>query len=90
MKKKYSEDYIPVNCIFVDQIEHLATLKEDVIVHYMINDTKHKQSGPHKIVTWENDGEAEYVIFDSGLRLRLDHINSLNGMAPDGTCDSNI
>lgn len=79
-------DYQPISCDYVDIIEHLATIRKEVEVKYL------DESGDSVIqndilVTWENDGKAEFLITKTGSRIRLDHIISLDGkMRQNDSC----
>lgn len=79
-KKKY----VPIDCGYVDIIEHFATLRKPVEIIYLLDNIEVKLKAVIK--TWENTGEAEYMILKNGLRIRLDHIVSVDSQVSSGYC----
>ncbi len=82
-KKKY----VPIDCGYLDIIEHYATLRQPVEISYLLDDAEVKLTAVIK--TWENTGEAEYMILRNGLRIRLDHIVSIDNKVSSGYCRIN-
>ena len=77
-----NEKYIPVNCDFVDVIEHYATLRETIHLHYL--DDQVPTCIMAQIETWINKGGTEYLRLKNHNQLiRLDHILSINDVSPD-------
>jgi len=81
--------YNPVNCTFVDWVEHYATRKQVIDIEY-IDDNGHEQKRTSIIKTWVNKGEAEYLIAGPDqLEIRLDRIKRLGSIDPaklDNSC----
>ena len=77
--------YVPIDCGFVDVIEHFATLRKEVLIVYLLDGVQVKLMAV--IQTWENTGEAEYMILKNGLNIRLDRIVSIDEHSAPGTCD---
>ena len=79
--------YKPVNCDFVDWIEHLAALRKPVTIVY-IDNLKVRFDKDVRIKTWENRGESgEFLILaDNKGEIRLDYIGSINGKGPGDVC----
>lgn len=80
-----SDNYKPISCDYVDYIEHLATLKQEVVLQYS-DDGKLKVKSKDKITTWKNEAGIEYLFTESGLKIRLDHLVSINGLGPGDDC----
>jgi len=78
--------YLPVSCDLVDLIEHYATLGTPVKIDYRV-DGKLITEQDLLISTWVNDGEGEYLIFKEGLKVRMDHVKTLNGHSPESSCN---
>ena len=81
----HADKYKPVNCDFVDVVEHYATLRKEVKLTRIIDGET--QSSIIKIKTWVNDGVGEYLITSEGDRIRMDHIQTLEGHSPFGNSD---
>lgn len=77
-----SEDYQPISCDYVDYIEHLATLKQEVVINYMDN-LKIRTSFKDVLLTWKNEEDGEYLYTKNRLKIRLDYIVSIEGKNPN-------
>lgn len=76
--------YKPVACDLVDQIEILATQKKQVELSYHTG--KSIVTEKHILKTWETKNQEEFLITRSGLRVRLDKIQSIDGHTNEGAC----
>ena len=84
MNEKINKKYKPIDCGYVDVIEHFATLRKPVKVAYLINGEEVQLT--EVIKTWENTGVEEYMILKNGLRIRMDYIVSIEGQVSPGHC----
>jgi|GEM_PF-724427 len=73
-------DYKPINCDFYDHFEIHAMRGTWVQIDYSEGSKSNSLVG--KIQTLETKNKEEYVIMDSGLRLRLDRIEQLIPLNP--------
>lgn len=73
------ESYKPVDCGFVDLIEIAATQKKSGIIQYL--EGEKLSSVEDQITTWESIEKQEFLFTKGGLKIRLDRIVSLFGMA---------
>lgn len=85
MELSKTKDYVPIDCGFVDVIEHYATLRKEVLIVYLLDGTQVQLTAVIK--TWENTGKAEYMILKNGLRIRLDYIVSIGEHSSPGHCE---
>lgn len=68
--------YTPVDCGFVDVVEHLATLRQELTIVFVVKGLQH--SVQSTIKTWENHKGIEYLVLkECELWIRLDRIVSL-------------
>ncbi|MFK8105280.1 MAG: hypothetical protein AB8G15_22400 [Saprospiraceae bacterium] len=72
--------YQRISCDRYDQFEIYATFKKQLRVQYLGADAKPTTS-EFKIKTLETKDKAEYLISDTGLRIRLDQIISVQEIA---------
>jgi len=80
-------EYFPVNCGFVDIIEIAATRKQVGIIEYEENGKRLRIED--QVLSWETLKKEEFLITQSGKRIRLDRIVRLFGIqGPAGTIDS--
>lgn len=84
MSEDNYKDYLPVDCGFLDVIEHYATLKQKVSVHY--NDVPAERVVLSRLATWKNIEGVEYLFLVGGLRIRLDHILRIGDYDSKGHC----
>ena len=78
------QQYRPVGCDFVDQIEIFATQKKQVDVTY--DNGNAIVTEQHVLKTWETKNKEEFLITVSGLRIRLDFIHAIDGHANSRIC----
>lgn len=70
------EAYAPVSCDFTDELEYVAVKKIPVAVtHWNENDELQNHQGRIKDILTEN--KEEFLVLDSGERVRLDHIRKI-------------
>lgn len=78
--------YIPVSCSLYDQLELLAMRKTDSEVFYLGekgNELNHKG----KVVdVFSAKDRIEYLVFEDGLKIRLDRLKILNGESYAPNC----
>jgi Rho-binding antiterminator len=71
------DDYIPVSCSFHDELEALATLRQDCHVVYR-NDTDEINEARGRIVDVYAANHADYIRLQNGTEIRLDRLISVN------------
>lgn len=72
--------YTPIACQLHDQIEHFATLRKAVDIHYE-NESGEPEFIQSTIKDWINDGEGEYLIIDKNdTKIRFDRIISIENI----------
>lgn len=84
------ENYKPVSCTFMDEVENLATLRkrgriEKGTIVYRSNDDE--ITVEDAILTWESRNGAEYLLLESGLEIRMDHVVSVYEVRASGADD---
>ena len=85
MKENNEQDYKAINCSFYDKLLDLASLKENVVMAFEVNNQKKTENGLIKAVFTKD--KAEYLLLDSGTVIRLDYIFSVNGFElPNSSC----
>jgi len=70
--------YTPIDCNFYDELEALATQKKEVTIIYR-NDIGVKLKILATIKTFFAKDKIEYLETNDGLKIRLDHIVSVDG-----------
>ncbi|MFM1931484.1 MAG: hypothetical protein RL226_787 [Bacteroidota bacterium] len=80
--------YKPVSCSFMDEVENLATLRkrgrvEKGRIVYQSNDVE--MTVEDAILTWESINGAEYLVLESGLKIRMDHVVSIYDVRAGGS-----
>jgi Rho-binding antiterminator len=70
--------YIPVNCDFHDELEALATLRQECQIVYH-NATNEVIEVCNRIVDVYAANKADFLKLKDGTEIRLDRIVSLNG-----------
>ena len=88
MAKLKQTDYKPVNCSFVDWVEHYATLRTEVNVVYT-DAAAARVSTTSRIKTWVLESGIEYLVLADDYRIRLDHVISIEDKVladMDGHC----
>lgn len=70
--------YTPIDCNYYDELEALATQKKQVTIIYR-NDIGVKVKVQASIKTFFTKDKIEYLETDDELRIRLDHIVSVDG-----------
>ena len=69
------EDYKRVSCDLYDRLESYAAFKKKVNIRYFENETEiHEEI---EIKTLQTQNKAEYLLSQSGKRIRLDKIISI-------------
>ena len=70
--------YRPISCNFYDELEAIATLKQQASIHYRQTDgTSAIAEG--KITNLYTKNKEEFLELDTGFVLRLDYLISVNG-----------
>lgn len=77
--------YTPISCSFYDELEALATLRQQAIIRYSDESGNTLQIDGKIKDFFIRDG-AEYLLLDSGLEIRLDYIVSVNGKMMGNYC----
>lgn len=80
-----SHSYIPISCSFYDELEALATLRKLATIKYAEGESPSK-TAEGKIKDFFIREGAEYLLLDTGLEIRLDHIISVNGKVMGNYC----
>ncbi len=80
-----SRSYIPISCSFYDELEALATLRQTALIKYAEADTVTKTAEGKIVDFFIRDG-AEYLLLNSGMEIRLDHLISVNGKIMGNYC----
>ena len=75
--------YEPVSCDIVDQIEILATRKK--ISSVVLGNDKEQYLLTGIIKTWFTKEKVEYLLFSSGIQVRLDKIIEIEGFSVNDT-----
>lgn len=78
-----SEPYQPINCEFHDLLEHHAVRRTDSKVVYR-DDAGARCEVTDTIADLGAEAGVEYMTLSGGLRIRLDRIESVNGVALAG------
>ncbi|MCB0687094.1 MAG: hypothetical protein KDC53_11230 [Saprospiraceae bacterium] len=73
------KDYIPISCSFYDHLEAWATLKEEVNITFK-NELDEYRGISGIIMDFTIMNQAEYLILQSGLQIRLDRIIEINNL----------
>lgn len=81
---KKTDQYIPVSCDLVDQIEIKATNKSSVVIQYLNKGKEVVIEGVIK--TWITRKHVEYLIMKDGTEIRLDRILLLDNQKFSATC----
>lgn len=81
---KKPDQYIPVSCDLVDQIEIKATKKSCVAIRYLNEGNEVATEGV--IETWITRKHVEYLIMSDGTEIRLDRISLLDNQKFSATC----
>lgn len=76
--------YKPINCSTYDKLEALAVQKTICVIQFLESDTETVISS--KIKTLETINKEEFLILETGTRIRLDNIITLNGENLSGKC----
>lgn len=79
------DEYIPVNCNFYDELEALATMKKHCQIIF-----RHQNGAISTIRGVIFDlytlNKMEYLVMDSGLKIRLDKLIEVDGKDPGNYC----
>jgi Rho-binding antiterminator len=79
------QPYQPISCSFYDILEALATEKKTVAVEYYVNANACRCSEA-VILDFETRDKEEFLLLDNGMRIRLDHLLSVDGKEPFDYC----
>jgi transcriptional antiterminator Rof (Rho-off) len=72
------KEYQPIACQLHDHIEHFATLRKVVDIHYL-DDLGKKQFIKSVIKDWINTGYGEFMVLqEKGIKIRFDNILSID------------
>ncbi|UWX03679.1 hypothetical protein H1235_12745 [Pseudoxanthomonas sp. NC8] len=74
-----SPAYLPVNCEFHDVLEATAMRGRPTAIHHRRADGQAAVSHARIVDLHAQDG-IEYMDLDDGTRLRLDHVESVDGI----------
>ncbi len=77
--------YQPISCAFHDELEALATLRKEVVIQFK-DPQGHIRELNARIRTFQTRASEEFMILDSGLEIRLDHLISVDGKLLSGYC----
>lgn len=80
--------YKPVSCSFQDELEAIATLRQDCQITYR-TEAGDVAIASGRIVDIYAANHADYMKMDDGLVVRLDRIVSLNDKPITSTADQN-
>jgi Rho-binding antiterminator len=73
------EKYMPVSCDFHDKLESLSTLNRQCHIVYRDEGGAIQNLNGH-IVDLYTENHAEFMKLNNGVTLRLDQIESVNGV----------
>jgi len=76
-------DYQPIACGFYDELEAIATRKQQVYLQYF-NDLRQLCQGTTTIKTFFTREHAEFAQLGSGEEVRLDHIIRVDALVAPG------
>lgn len=74
--------YRPIDCSYYDRLEAWATLKGSCAIVWMDQD-KVKHEVQSRIMDLVIQNHVEYLVVEKGLRIRLDHLISINDIPLD-------
>ncbi|GAB4411679.1 MAG: hypothetical protein OHK0039_17040 [Bacteroidia bacterium] len=77
--------YTPIDCSFYDELEALATRRRTCAIAYE-DDQGSEQTIEARIQDLRAEQGIEYLLTDSGLKLRLDRLRSVDGKVPRPFC----
>lgn len=78
-------DYTPIDCALHDRLESIATLRAVVRIEYIDDDGGVRGADDRIADVFARDG-AEYLRTGSGLEIRLDHLETVNGIRYGNSC----
>ena len=78
-------DYTPIDCSLHDRLESLATLGPVVRIEY-VDDSGAVQSTDDRIVDVYARAGVEYLRLARGLEIRLDHLETVDGIRYGSSC----
>lgn len=79
-----SDNYIPINCNFYDELEALATLSRRAEIVYKAEGAAIRIKGIIKDLYVKE--KVEYLKLESGLEIRLDELVEVDGKIPSNYC----
>jgi Rho-binding antiterminator len=77
--------YIPIDCHYYDELEALATLREEAVILY-VADSGETLTVTSLIKDFFIVDKVEYMLLANGVEIRLDTIVSVNGKERPGAC----
>ena len=80
-----SSNYIPIDCNFYDELEALATLREQAHIIYR-NENEEETSVTDLIRDFYIRDKAEFMLLASGQSIRLDRLIRVNDKVVPKTC----
>jgi Rho-binding antiterminator len=77
--------YRPISCNFYDELEALATLKQEAHIRYRTPEGALAET-KGRIVHLFAKAKEEFLVLDTGFQLRLDYLVSVNGKELKNYC----
>lgn len=74
-----TDKYTPINCEFLDRLEHCCIRKEHCQIVYRQGSFPRNIETEGLITDIFSREKAEYILLDNGEEIRLDRIVSVNG-----------
>ncbi len=81
-----TEPYRPIACSLHDELEARATLGRESEVRYRRADGSGEDVARGRIRDIYARAGVEYLVLDTGLEIRLDHIVAVDGIAFQNGC----
>lgn len=75
-----NQPYHPISCSYYDRLESLATRCQRCDVVYISDADRENQNLLGYIVDLYTKDQEEFMVMDTGLIIRLDHLVSVNGI----------
>ena len=72
--------YHPISCSYYDRLESLATRRQRCEVAYYSDALQENQTILGYIIDLYSKNQEEFMVMDTGLVVRLDHLVSVNGI----------
>ena len=78
-------EYTPIACALHDRLESFATLRLVVRIEY-VDDNGHARAADDRIDDVFARGGAEYLRTGNGLEIRLDRLETVDGIRYGSSC----